>query len=199
MVAPHPRFPAFFNLLRAEAANLFTAFEGDVFRSTQPVWLSKPYRLTGVGAVLTGGRWNVQNLMTAVCFSANAATTAAEADAKANRYGWTAAEMRPQTRIALHVQLQATLDLTRPAILMAIGLSAADLTGCDWRSDQDDGRESLTQAVGRAVFENLGEGLVAPSARHDGGVNLIYFPSNRREGSLVAAHHESEIPHVRAL
>ena len=36
-------------------------------------------------------------------------------------------------------------------------------------------REALTQAIARAAFEHLAEGLVMPSARLKGGVNIHYL------------------------
>ena len=50
----------------------------------------------------------------------------------------------------------------------------------DWRKTQETGRESLTQAIGRAIFANRGEGLLVPSARVPGGANMAYFPENQR-------------------
>ena len=35
------------------------------------------------------------------------------------------------------------------------------------------------------VLQNLAEGLVVPSARRHGGVNIVYYPSNRLPGTII--------------
>lgn len=82
-------------------------------------------------------------------------------------------------------QLQRTLDLTDPAIRRALQVRVTDILNCDWPGEQGAGREALTQAIARAAFENLAEGLVVPSARHPGGVNIVYYPSNRLPGTVI--------------
>ena len=55
----------------------------------------------------------------------------------------------------------------------------------DWRKIQDQGQESFTQTLGRAVFENGGEGLLVPSVRVPSGINMVYFPENKQRGSVA--------------
>jgi RES domain-containing protein len=198
MTTPHPQFLQFYGSL-APAAGLLTTWNGLVFRSSLPRYVSEPYRFTGTGSALAGGRWNVKGLMPAVYFSTTAETVAAEADAKANRYGWTVGSMRPQTRIGVQLQLTAVFDLTTPANLAAFGLQPADLTDCDWQVEQAADREALTQALARAVFERSGEGLVVPSARQPGGINVIVYPSNLLPDSEMATIEPESIPFVHGL
>ncbi len=199
MPTANPRFPAFYQTISTANPTLFAPWAGDVFRSTLPRWVSQPYRLTAVGSVLVGGRWNVQKLIPAIYCSTTAQTVAAEADAKANRYGWTAANMNPQTRIGLQFRLEAVLDVTSGACQNALCVQTADLVNCDWQSDQTNGLEALTQALARAAFECSAEGLLVPSARLAGGINLIYFPSNRRPSSTVTVIDEANIPFMHGI
>jgi RES domain-containing protein len=174
-------------------------WSGDVFRASPPKWMSRPYRLTGVGSVLTGGRWNGKNLIPALNFGTTDAVTAAEADAKAKRFGLSPALLTPQTRIAFALKLQAILDLTDAAILKALGVKKTDLIACDWEADQTAGHEALTQALARAAFETLAEGLMVPSARLKTGVNIVVFPAHLKPGSSITAHHDAQIPFVHGL
>lgn len=197
MALPHPRFPDFYTAL-AEPAML-TAWEGDVFRKSLPKWLSKPYRLTGVGAVLTGGRWNVQKLMPVVYGCGDLDTLHDEVHAKAHKYGWSEADKKPRTEIAMHWKLQAVLNLTDSRQRKALGVSSTDLMKCDWEAEQQAGRESLTQALARAAFERMAEGLLVPSARRKGGFNVVMFHTHLRAGSTVETLHEADTPFHHGL
>jgi RES domain-containing protein len=199
MATPHALFSQLFATVNNSSAPMRKPWNGDAFRATLPKWMSRPYRLTGIGAALTGGRWSSQNLIPAVYFSTTAATVAVEADAEAIRLGWPPGSLRPQTRVPFHLALQSVVDLTDAAVLRALHLSRRDLVQCDWQTGQLVGREALTQAVGRAAFETYAEGLVAPSARLRGGINVVVFPSHVKPGSLIIAHDEQNIPFVHGL
>lgn len=128
-----------------------------------------------------------------------AEVTAAEADAKAIRYGWPPGSFSPQTRVGFHLFLQAVLNLTDAKVLATLGHAQAELIACDWESEQLSGCEALTQALGRAALETYAEGLIVPSARLKGGINIVVFPSNLKSGSTIAAHDEASIPFVHGL
>ncbi len=197
MSTPHPDFPRLFSAL--SGGSLFASWTGDVLRAALPRWVSQPYRHTGVGALLTGGRFNSPKLIPALYFSTSVETLNAEAEAWAQRYGWKVADLKAQTRFTARLELKAMLDLTAPATRTALGLTAVDLTTCDWKADQDAKREALTQAVGRAAFEHMAEGLVVPSARRPGGINVVVFPGHRRDGSRIVVKDEADIPFMHGL
>ena len=71
------------------------------------------------------------------------------------------------------------------ATLEALGVTDEELRREDWRKVQEQGFESFTQALGRAVFTAKGEGLVAHSARVENGTNVAYFPENKARGGKV--------------
>ena len=196
---PHPQFAHFFAALSGAGALPRVAFVGDVFRSTAPRWMSRPYRLTGVGSLLAGGRWNVRNLIPAVYFGATAAVAAAEADAKAIRNGWPPGSLHPQTRAVFHLDLHSVLDLRDPVVRRGLGVSVTALVRCDWEAEQAAGREALTQAVGRAAFETLAEGLVVPSAQVPRGFNVVLFHAHLQPASIVTVHQSHQIPFVHGL
>jgi len=199
MVTKHPLFDNWYSILNGGGASVRVVWTGDAFRASHPKWMSRPYRLTGVGAVLSGGRWNVRNLIPALNFSTSPETLAAEADARAKRTGMAPILLHPQTRVAFHLNLQLMVNLTDTATLKILKVKKSDLTGCDWDAEQMAGREALTQAVARAAFETRAEGLIVPSARFPGGVNILVFPAHLIAGSLITAHSEVGIPFVHGL
>ena len=161
--------------------------------------MSRPYRFTGVGSVLIGGRWSVKGLMPAVYASMDLATLTHEAYYKCQRYGWVPEQFQPQLAVHMRWEFLRVLDLTSPETLRALNVTKQAVLGCDWHGEQWLGREPLTQAIGRAAFESLAEALVVPSARHRSGVNLVYYPTHRRAGTRIQTLGEEEIPWMHGL
>ena len=58
----------------------------------------------------------------------------------------------------------------------ALDLSLKELGAEDWRKLLAAGKESFTQALGRAVAAAGGSGLLARSAAVKRGVNVVIFP-----------------------
>lgn len=197
MLIAHQNFPEFFHVL--SDARWLTPWKGDVVRQSDPRWLSKPYRFTGVGSVLAGARWTVKWLMPTVYASTHPDTLHAEAYYKGRRYGWSRVDFKAQLIVGMHWELQAVVDLTSAATLKALAVKRSDLLACDWDAEQKAGREPVTQAIARAAFENFAEGLVVPSARHHGGVNIVYYPPHRRDGSLIETLDDDNIPFRHGL
>ena len=77
MPTPHKDFPHFFKVLSDPA--WLTAWKGEVARQSTPRWMSRPYRFTGAGSVLAGGRWSLKGLMPTICASTEPVTLSAEA------------------------------------------------------------------------------------------------------------------------
>ena len=75
--------------------------------------------------------------------------------------------------------MEKVIDLTQPETLQLLGLTEEELRLEDWRKVQSEGREGFLQCFGRAVFESGANGLLSPSARVPGGVNVVYMPGNR--------------------
>ena len=57
----------------------------------------------------------------------------------------------------------------------------------------------MTQAIARAAFEHLAEGLIVPSARLKGGVNVVCFPTHRQNGTLIQTLDEANVPFTHGL
>lgn len=76
--------------------------------------------------------------------------------------------------------------MTDPAVLASLGVSIGDLVdiwGSPWEIAQDRGDEALTQAIGRAAFEEGFE--AAPCAPMPHLRNLVVFNHNLRPGSSL--------------
>jgi RES domain-containing protein len=198
-MTPHLSFQRFFDVLKA-SPNLFRPRKADVFRQSHPDWLSRPYRFTGVGSVFGGARWSVKGLMPTLYASLDPVTLSAEAYYKTLEYGWTAEEFRgPQLTIRMRWELQRVLDLTAADVRKALGITKKEMVECDWWTEQNEDREAVTQALGRAAFENLAEGLIVPSARRASGINIVYYPSHRQPGTTISTSDEAAIPFRHGL
>ena len=197
-MAPHPDFPRFFDVLNKKLG-LCTSRKENVYRQGLPRWMSLPYRFTGVGSVSAGGRWSVKGLMPALYASTDLMTLSAEAYYKCARYGWTPTQFQPQLVVQMRWELQKVVDLTSETTLKALKLTKDAIVDCDWFAEQAAGREPLTQAVARAAFENLAEGLVVPSARRVRGVNPVYYPTHRRDRTMIQTMNEAAIPFMHGL
>ena len=94
--------------------------------------------------------------------------------------------------VAIDLDLVRIIDLTVAENLEKLSVTEEELRE-DWRKVQEQGFESFTQALGRALFEAKAEGLMARSARVENGINVVYFPENKRRGSSV------RLPEARQL
>lgn len=197
MTTAHKQFPHFFNVLADPAR--YTAWQGKVVRQAAPRFMSRPYRLTGLGSVFKGARWSVKGLMPTIYASTSPDTLNAEVYYKALRYGLRPADLKTQLVVWMHWELQAVLDLTSPTTLRALKVTKGEIINCDWDAEQSAGREPVTQAIARAAFEQQAEGLIVPSARHKGGVNVVYYPSHRRDGTVIQTLDEANVPFIHGL
>lgn len=73
------------------------------------------------------------------------------------------------------------------------GLSMKDLLSEDWHKVNSNGFESLSQAVGRALWLSGFEGLITPSAQSEKGFNLLWFPAALHETSAISISGSEEL------
>lgn len=84
-------------------------------------------------------------------------------------------------------ELAAVLDLREIPLANPLPFWVRKGLREDWRALQDAGRESISQAVGRAAFLAGLEGLIVPSHASRKGYNAVLFPANLRPGSRITA------------
>ena len=73
---------------------------------------------------------------------------------------------------SFNVKIDKLLDLTDPSVREKMGVSLKDLTR---RGDVEDWKYEITGKIGKSAKFDGYNGIIAPSAQADGGVNVILF------------------------
>lgn len=89
-----------------------------------------------------------------------------------------------------NVKLSNMLDLTNPKTRTKLNINLSDLLSSDYKNyTTTNPSPAGTHTVGRFASENGYSGLIVPSARADGGVNLVIFqPSQIDFGTYTTIH-----------
>ncbi|HEV2330619.1 MAG TPA: RES family NAD+ phosphorylase [Verrucomicrobiae bacterium] len=168
----HPRFAELRYLFRAHP-EWFGPWNGTLFRFQTVDFPTTRNVLSGEGARWRGGRWNSPGIAT-LYGSTTDNTALGECKAHDHYYG---VETRsPRLLVAIEARLTRMLDLTMAGTRRAMNVTLAELRSEDWRKLQAAGKESFTQAIGRAVVAAGGSGLLSHSATVKRGVNVAIFP-----------------------
>lgn len=125
----------------------------------------------------SGARWNPPGLMRALYCSLKPGTAAEESMRLFELAGLKRATVKPRLLVGIRCRLQAVIELSKLVELIS-GARLDELMAEEWRTINARHRESLGQAVGRALSEAGVEGLLVPSARVAGATNLVVFPAN---------------------
>lgn len=175
-VEPHPRFPELKTALQALEPSI-GPWKGTTFRNSTAAHLLE-YGTVNLEGSRYGGRWNPPNA-SAIGFgtlysSLHPETATAEVTRNLSNYS---ASSRGQTRamVEFAVDLDRVLDLTDAAVCAALGVKPRDLVETKWQTENDSGREALTQAIGRAAYSCKIQALIVPSAADPEGANLAIF------------------------
>lgn len=180
-VHPHPRFDELHGLFRSHT-EWFGAWAGTFFRFQTVDFPGPKDVLSGEGARQRGGRWNPPGLST---LYGSTTDTAALEECKATDRYYGVVTKSPRLLVAIEADLARVLDLTQPAMRRKLGLTLAELASEDWRKLLAAGRESLTQALGRAVAASGNSGLIVRSAAVPRAVNVVVFPRTARTDRLA--------------
>jgi RES domain-containing protein len=177
MLKPNPAFEQFRRRIKE---TLFRPWKGTIYRVT-----TLKYRaiLLGEGSYRNGGRWNAIESFRAVYGSTDAVVALAESEVNAKYANLPYPFRETRLVVAVDVELTRVVNLTMGETLETFGVTDEELRREDWRKVQEQGFESFTQALGRAVFAAKGEGLVTRSARVENGINVAYFPENKHRDS----------------
>ena len=92
-----------------------------------------------------------------------AATSVETAFREVMHYG---VDMNRRVLVTRHYELHNALDLTNPETRKLLGVTLEDITGDCYE---------LTHRLGDFALQNGYDGLVVPSARNVGGVNIVVF------------------------
>jgi RES domain-containing protein len=182
MLRPNHTFEQFSRRIKQ---SLFRPWKGTIYRVTSLKYRNPREILLGEGSYRYGGRWNAIGSFPAVYGSADDVTALKESKANAEYANLPYPFRETRLVVAIEIALSRVVDLTAGEILKQLAVTEEELRSEDWRKVQEQGFESLTQALGRAIFAAKGEGLLARSARVESGINVAYFPENKLRGSKV--------------
>jgi len=149
--------------------------EGQFFRVAGPRHTSAAAITNGVGAFLSGGRWNPPSLMKAVYMSRSPVTAMHESVATYSYHSIPITDF-PKVTIAIEACLEAILDFSDSFVSTFLPEPISTLLAEDWRSLNHLGQEGTAQAIGRIAYEFGCQGLIIPSKPDPTGINLVVFP-----------------------
>jgi RES domain-containing protein len=184
---PHPEQAKLSTRLRRIGRSADTKFEGELFRFINPVFSKFSDIISGDGALHAAGRWNVTGAAH-LSYTAMSPTTALEEVLVPVRYfNLPESKALPRVLVAVKFRASRVLDLREGKIRQTLRLSQSTIRGLDWRKDNFQGREALTQAWGFA-FAHVGryEAVIVPSAADATGANVLIFPQNLLSGSELS-------------
>ena len=188
MLTPYPSFNLYLeNLARSE----LLPWNGIIFRSAAIAHSSADDLISGHGAELAGGRWNPPGLRTVYGSLEPGLSVDESLGVILRGYGLTSDDLHPRIVAAIEVKLEAVFILD-PTKAIPAWLDYDQMLKVDWRRENGEGRETTSQALGRAVA-SAGEALITASAVR-AGLNIALFPGSLRPGSTLRVIHDEELP-----
>ena len=182
----NPRFAEFAAILAAHPEWL-QPWSGTFFRFQTIDFPAANDVLSGNGARMHGGRWNQPGLATV--YGSTTDTTALE-ECKANDRYYGVQTKGPRLLVAIEAQLAGVLDLASAGIRRTLGVTLRELAAEDWRKLMQAGKESSSQALGRAALGNGASGLLVRSAAVPSGINVAVFPHVHRDDRMKVVEGE---------
>lgn len=136
-----------------------SSFEGDIYRSVDsrydPLEMS-PYTVNANHRYTEPG-------VPGLYFSSG------EKIVNAELANYSITDFSNRTMYSYDVSLSNMLDVSNPTTRSKLGVSLDDFIGDDY---------TVTHSIGRYAYNNGYTGIIAPSARADGGVNIILFDAS---------------------
>lgn len=166
------------NRFAGKLSELAVPFENTVFRFIAPKYASVSEMFAGKGPLHADGRWLLRGKKLATYTSLLPETALAEALASNRYYGFPDAKSAPLVFVTAEAKLKRVIDLRDGSIRQRLRTSEAAILLTDWRKENFNGNEAVTQAWGWALHESGVEGFLAPSPAIRDGANLIVFPEN---------------------
>ncbi|MBN1649231.1 MAG: RES family NAD+ phosphorylase [Spirochaetales bacterium] len=191
----NPSYDKFCEIMQKEKPEC--SFSGYLYRACLYDYATRNDLLTGKGALEHGGRYNLPKGFSAVYLSVTPEAALAEYLGKRHYYGIPGRKW-PCVISAFDISLQRILDLTSAPVLGLLEISQADLF-CDWKTDNNNGFESLTQALGRAARDSGYEGLKYPSVQRNKHVNTVFFRDRMRKSSVCSIVNIGKLPERRTV
>jgi RES domain-containing protein len=165
-----------------------TSFDALCLRIVDTTRAKAGQAISTEGSRIHGGRYNPKGEFGALYLSCDEAACLAELSYYTSRAGIELADLLPgvKTKVEISVKLTKVLDLTNPEVQKLLGVNEAELKA-EWEELQAEGREAITQSIGRLAREAGFEALLVPSARISSGINLVVLDVNHLlPGSAVS-------------
>jgi RES domain-containing protein len=194
-VRPNPRYSEFVHRIRRLSPGP-ADWAGVTFRSVELEHASPDGILNGERSRKFGGRWNAPGTFPVLYSSRRPGTAIEEAFQLAADYELSPEDLRPRITCGVEWDLARVLDLTRPNLPGWLELT-------EWMQENflrinNAGFETLCQAFGRAARNSTISGILCPSARVQGGVNLFVFPDRLRSNEVMRLLGENELKNYLA-
>lgn len=188
----HPQFGPLQQLLAANSAVLSHSWKGLAYRCAGLEYASAEKLISGEGTRRYGARWMAPGAERVVHLSTTEMTAVQESRGHFVRYGLDGIKPAPRVLVTLEVEVSRLLDLFRLDSLCE-GFTIQEMLDDDWERLNELGKESLSQALGRAAFSLGYEAILAPSAVYRRRRNLAVFPENLAYRSRFAIAHEDAL------
>ena len=189
-VRANPRYAEFVYRLRRLAPRP-DPWKGVTFRSVELEHALPEQILSGEGSYKHGGRWNAPESFPVIYSSTRPGTAAEEAFQLADDYDLTPDDLKPRVIVGIEWDLSRVIDLTRSDL--PAWLELEEWTQENFSRINDNGFETLCQALGRAA-RNLGiSAMLCPSVRVADGMNLVTFRDRVRKAETMRVLGEDEL------
>jgi RES domain-containing protein len=168
---PHPDFNEIKHVL-STLSKKGKSFSGVCYRCAEPQFARQ--LISGIGSQLYGARWTPKNSFPTVYLCEPVEAALQEYLARGRRMKLPDYNSLPMVMAGVKVKIANLLDITDAEIAAVINPLLAT-EKIHWRAIQDR-RESISQAIGRAIKEICFSGLIAHLQAHPGGKNVVIFP-----------------------
>jgi RES domain-containing protein len=142
--------------------------------------------LRGLGAKMNGGRFTPRDAFETLYIATTAETARIEAESRLTAAGAISVPTQPYVHFVVRGQLQRVLDLTNDSVLRTLETTVDEIFA-PWVIKQAQGREAVTQLLGRVVHAaaTIEAILFASSKDRPHGRCLAIFPDRLRRGSTL--------------
>jgi RES domain-containing protein len=142
--------------------------------------------LRGLGAKMNGGRFTLRDAFETLYVATTAETARIEAESRLTAAGTISVPTKPYVHFVVRGRLQRVLDLTSDSVLRALETTADEIFA-PWVIKQAQGREAMTQLLGRMVHAAATiEAILFASSKHrPDGRCLAILPDRLRRGSAL--------------
>jgi RES domain-containing protein len=170
------------------------SFTGILYRAACVRRANPEDLVAGVGSLLTGGRWNPLGAFLAVYASLDETTALEEARQQDLRQGVARWMSLPLVVTAIDVDIWPVLDLVDDRIRRILRVPRHQMLAEPWWTIQEEGREAITQTIGRLAREQGFAALLVPSTIDASAGNVVIFPDRLRRTNHVSIVNADRLP-----